>query len=242
MGMQDYLHDYENKNINDTWALSDVQFDKDILLDTIMLDAGQLGINTTNPLQYYRQCDMWWKKWQNTFQKWWEVQEKEYEPLWNTDRYEESHDDIVDTGTDNLTTYNQEIMDDDTTSSLSGEASGSSLDSTSGTVTNSVSAFDAGNNLVTHDSQSSNSQSEGTTNSNSSSTGTGTDDRTTTNNGTQDRDTTNDRDLDHSLHAWGNIGVMSSQDLYTQELKVRFINLYEHAAAIFIKEMTCAVW
>lgn len=240
--MQDYLYATQEKNLNDYWNLDNETFDKRVLLDTIILDASTLGVNTTNPLQYYTQCRMWWNKWKDTFQAWFDVLDEEYEPLWNTDRFEESHDDTVDKGYVNVKTHDKEVMDDDTTSKVNTTADSSMTSDGTANTTNSVSAFDAGDTLQTHDASSTTTHDATTTHSTSETTGNATDDRTTTSDGTSDEDNGNDRDYDHKLHAWGNIGVMSSQDLATQEIKLRFFNTYEHIAAIFIKEMTCAVW
>lgn len=263
MGMQDYLYQTQSKNLNDTWELDStiLTFDKDTLLDTIMLDAATLGINNTDPDQYYRQCAMWWKKWRYTFQTWWKVAETEYHWEWNTEWWEDGTNKETGSGTkdgtnsetqviDGDTTYgksgtSKEVMDDDTTGSLS--ASGSSH------TTNEVSAFDAPGNdpYVPHDTSStSSSNSENTsgtddrtTDVNWSENGTGTDDKTITTNGTTGEEMSSQKDASHDIYKRGNIGVMSTQQLERETMETKFhYNPYELMAAVFIKEMTCAVW
>ncbi len=232
---------YLNKSIADTWSLSSPNFDKDTLLDTIILKGGQFETLMADPLYFHRFSASWWKKWKDTFEGWFIVKDKEYEPLWNTDRYEEYHDDIKDVGTNDTSTSNREVVDDDATAASTVNSTDTLDANNTGSTTDAVSAYDSANY-----SPSSKSDTTGTTHSvdvNTTTTNsTSTDDRTTVNTGTVDNDTTNDRDVDHKLHAWGNIGVMSSQDLYMQEVKVRYWNFYEHMADIFVREMCVRVY
>lgn len=166
----------------------------------------------------------------------------------------------------------KEIMDDDTTYSKSGsshevvdkDTTGSSTTTNSSTTENTVSAYDS-NTYQPHDK----STTSGTSSTNTSGTddtttdgtyseqGSGTDDRTTdftedttgtedvtTNKtGSIDNDTTNDRDFDRDYHSWGNWGIsQTSQKLLKSEYEVRYWNLYEHIADIFLDEMTIGVY
>ena len=166
----------------------------------------------------------------------------------------------------------QEVMDDDTTYSKSGsshevvdnDTTGSSSTTNSSTTTNSVSAFDS-NTYQPHDQSTTNGNSSTTTSGTDDTTtdvtwseqGSGTDDKTTdytenttgtedvvTNKtGSIDNDTTNDRDFDRDYHSWGNWGIsQTSQKLLKSEYEVRYWNLYEHMADIFIDEMTIGVF
>lgn len=233
MGMQDYLNQNLEKNINDTWTLESnvLTFDKDTLLDTIMLDAGQLGINTTNPEQFYRQCAMFWNKWKYTFQKWWEVAEKEYQPLWNTEWWEDGNNAATAVGSRESNSSSSESMSDNAKGTL--RAPGTS-GSNGTTVENSVSAFDS-NTYQPHDkSVSTTTRSEDTTSK---------DDRTTQAAGTSNEDTTQSQSATHDIYKRGNIGVMSTQSLKEETFNTEFhYNPYNLMSAVFIKEMTCAVW
>ncbi|MBO7735775.1 MAG: hypothetical protein J6S67_24620 [Methanobrevibacter sp.] len=63
---------------------------------------------------------------------------------------------------------------------------------------------------------------------------------------TDERDLTdkidNDRDLDHEGRIHGNIGVVTSQKMVEDELKLRYNNLYNMVADVFIKELLIAVY
>ena len=166
----------------------------------------------------------------------------------------------------------REVVDDDTTYSKSGtskeivddDTTGSSSTTNSSTTTNTVSAFDS-NTYQPHDksdvSGSSSTTTSGTDDKTTdvtwSESGSGTDDRTTTGTegttgtedvttnttGSVDTDTTNDRDFDRDYHSWGNWGIsQTSQKLLKSEYEVRYFNLYEHMADIFVDEMTVGVF
>lgn len=63
---------------------------------------------------------------------------------------------------------------------------------------------------------------------------------------TDERDLTdkidNDRDVDHEGRIHGNIGVTTSQQMIDSELKLRYNNLYNMCADVFIKELLIAVY
>lgn len=52
----------------------------------------------------------------------------------------------------------------------------------------------------------------------------------------------NDRDLDHEGRIHGNIGVVTSQKMVEDELRLRYNNLYNMVADVFIKELLIAVY
>ena len=170
------------------------------------------------------------------------------------------------------TKTSKETMDDDTTYSKSGtskeivddDTTGTSSTTNSSTTTNEVSAFDA-NTYQPHDKSTTSGSTSGnttgtddkTTDTTWSESGTGTDDRTTdytettrgtddtteVTTGTIDNDTSNDRDFDRDYHSWGNWGIsQTSQKLLMSEYEVRYWNIYEHIADIFLDEMTIGVF
>lgn len=71
---------------------------------------------------------------------------------------------------------------------------------------------------------------------------TGTDDTTQDTEGTESTEGTADRDYDISYHEWGNIGVTTSQKMVTDELKLRYFDLYEHISDIFVDELCVRVF
>ena len=64
------------------------------------------------------------------------------------------------------------------------------------------------------------------------------------NTGTVDNTTTldNDRDIDHTGRVHGNIGVTTSQQMIESELRLRYNNIYNMIADIYVKELFVAVY
>jgi len=253
----------QRRSLVDSWEMSeDVHhFDPQVLLGAIMLKGSNFQPVFTDPRQFYMMNDIWWRKWARNFELQCIALEKEYEPLWDRDSHSEIIEHTDETGTLDTSTSDKEIMDDDTTYGKSGtskelvddDTTGHVTESGSSHTTNEVSAFDAPANdsYVPHDTSSTTtsntSNSTGTddreTNVTWSENGTGTDDRTTTKNGTVDTDTTGSKDHTHTQHDWGNAGIsMTSQKLLKQELDIRYWNIYEHIADIFLDEMTVRVY
>ena len=69
-----------NRSLTDPWELTDVEFNAETLLYTILNKAGEMTPLYSNAATFYKMNNFWWKKWQPTFQKWWEACEKVYEP------------------------------------------------------------------------------------------------------------------------------------------------------------------
>ena len=249
------------RSLKDPWEFTgevQTQFDPDVLLSTIMLKGSDLQPVFTDPRMFYTMNRAWWKKWEDTFYKWFIVNEKEYEPLWDRNGFEEVHEDTYDVGTDDTVSANTEVVDDDTTYSKSGsstevmddDTTNGSTTTENGTIENQVSAYDA-TDYQAHDKTIENKTTgvtgsgtdDRTTTNNWSESGSGTDDKTTANNGTVNNDTTNDRDFDRQYHSWGNWGIsQTSQKLLMSEYEVRYWNLYEHMSDIFIDEMCVRVF
>lgn len=119
--MENFLNNMEDqsRSLKDPWELEDVDFDPEALLAAIMIKGGQMEPLFTDPRFFYQMNLMWWKKWLPTFQYWWTALEKEYEPLWDRNGYEEVDDHTDETGTLDTATSGKEVMDDDTTGSKS---------------------------------------------------------------------------------------------------------------------------
>lgn len=115
--------DEGNRSLSDPWYGSQTQretdFDPQTLLDTIMLKGGELGVLFNNIATFYKMNYAWWRKWEHVFYKWWIVTEKEYEPLWDRNGYEQAHNDSKYKGT--LSNKANESKSEKGTSSTSNE-------------------------------------------------------------------------------------------------------------------------
>ena len=233
VGTERFLNRFE-KSITDEWTLDNETYDKQVLLASIINKAGQLEPLYTDPRYFHEMCGFWWKKWNRTFQKWFDVFDEEYNPLWDRNGYEEVHEDTVDV-LDNDTTYSKsgtvkEVTDDDYSIDKDTDVQS--------TTVNDVSAFDS-TQYQPHDKSTVNSHTDEAT--------TGTDDKTVDTtigeSGSGTDDSHNDRDFDRTYHSWGNWGIsQTSQKLLESELKVQYWNIYEHISDIFCDEMLVRVY
>ncbi len=105
----------QERSLKDPWELNgDLLFDPQVLLDTIMMKGGTLAPLYANAATFYRMNNAWWNRHKLTFQKWWEVIDDEYTPLWDRDGFEETIYKTTDDGSTTGNTTSTEVMDDDT--------------------------------------------------------------------------------------------------------------------------------
>lgn len=108
----------QERSLTDPWELEGtLLFEPEVLLDTILMKGGEFTPIYQNIATFYRMNRSWWLRHKLTFQKWWEVIDDEYTPLWDRDGFEETTDKTVDDGTTTGTKTSTEVMDDDTTKS-----------------------------------------------------------------------------------------------------------------------------
>lgn len=185
------------------------------------------------------------RKWQRTFQKWYDALQIEYEPLYNFDRYEHWTDTGTDTGTVNREgtdtgTVNREGTDTGTVGNI---ASSSDTSSSNGQTDTFVTTYDS--DTLHQDGRSTSTQTASSSG-NDSSTETrnlADSDKETRNLADSDKETRNlATSGEHDGHLYGNIGVTTSQQMLESELDIAEWNLYEHIADIFIKELCIMVY
>lgn len=243
IGLERHLNEFYNKSISDNWTISDSEnFDKQALLYTIVTKGGQFEPLYTDPRYFAEMSSLWWAKWSRTFNKWFSVFDKEYEPLWDRNGYEEVHEDTTDAGTNDTITNNRETTDNDTTVNETTAVTEVMDDDTTGHKENKVSAYDS-DTYQPETEEISQGTDDRTTTTNGTRNTVGTDDTTRQFTGNIDNDTTNDRDFDRTYHSWGNWGIsQTSQKLLEQELKIQGWNIYEHIADIFCNELLIRVY
>lgn len=86
--MATFLHS-KNKPINETWELDNQNYDKEVLLATILQQYGDFGCVEEDPVMFKYYCEMWWRKHYRTFQKWMDIFDEHTNPLINNWRREE---------------------------------------------------------------------------------------------------------------------------------------------------------
>lgn len=191
------------KNLNDIFVFDDNEFeyDSEVLISTIVSRGGTFEPLYMEPDYFYYMAGQFWARYKDSFYKWFEVLNMEYNPIENYDRNEQWHDDTTD---DNTIKYTGTVENDGTN-----------------TLETDISAFDS-NSYQPHNKD------------------TNTIDTTDTRDLTDKID--NDRDFDHKGRIHGNIGVTTSQQMIESELKLRYWNVYEHIADIFINDMLVSVY
>lgn len=207
--------------------------DMDTEISTILLRAGEFEVLYSDFEFMEEMIGIISKKWQRTFQKWYDALQLEYNPIENYDRYETWTDTGKNTGT--ITGTESEK----TTGSSSENIKGSSSDKSHSNSTTDTFVTPYDSDALHQDNESKSSQdanSSGETNQDT----TGSNSENTNKNSSENRDLSNSSD--HSGHLHGNIGVTTSQEMLTAELDIDEWNLYEHIADVFIRELCIPVY
>lgn len=264
-----------NKNersLKDSWELTgNLLFDADVLLDTIIMKAGELAPLYANVAMLYKMNHSWFNRHRLTFQKWWEVVDDPYNPLWTNDSFVQITEDTKETGDaftrtagsttgsddrKNSSIAHDHSKDEDLSYSKTRTDDHVTKDQNKGEVENGVSAYDSSlyspkDKTETRDAHTSNtdgfihSATEGQSVHNVEHTS---GDATighssSTNEGTSDTINTNERLFTHTTHTYGNNSVMmTGQKLVLEEIKARSIDLYDAMADIFVDELCVRVW
>lgn len=63
--------------------------DKDLFINTLLLEAGEFEVIYDDPDFFRNAISIWGRKWQRTFEKWYNALQVQYDPLNNYDRTEE---------------------------------------------------------------------------------------------------------------------------------------------------------
>ena len=243
--------------------------DKELFIDNVLIDAGEFGVLYADPDLMCKMIGVWGRKHYRTFDKWITALNKEYEPLYNLDVYDEweeagstsgsksgtSRGNVTDTltgGYNRTDGYNrsENLAEDITdTNDLHNETSGTTI------TENTRSAFDS-TSYQPHDMQevSAESQSDDTgdvvrdrdqsiTETNAGTqTDTHNESRTIANTGTTGEEASGTSSNEHSGHRYGNQGVTMSQQMLQAELDVQRWNIYEHMTDLFIQDFCIAVY
>lgn len=214
------IYDWD-KTIFDSITLPE-GVDKETLVNEILLEAGELSPIFTNPEAFKNASKIWFDAHRWNIEKLIALIAIQYDPLENYNRYEDLER--------NFERGEQESHTG--TSTDSGSISSTSTNSTGTTAENTVSADNA-STYQPSDKTATSTSSTGTTS--------GTSGNTTTRALADTAAITEDETHDNHIH--GNIGVMSTQQMFTQELDLlnRF-NLYQWIAKQFIIDNFVCVW
>jgi len=195
--------------------------DKDTLVSSILLRCSEFEVMYPDPDFLSMAITLWGKKNYWTFNKWAELINKQYDPLYNKDYYEE----IQDTHQGAASTSGSTSQSDDYTRTDNLQSSSNITD------THSEKAYNDSSFVQTTQDESH---------------GTGSNTGTQRNAGTTSGtfgDTKNDSYVDgHTYHGYGNIGITSAQELFQKEAEVARFNLYNQISDLFCQEFCIMVY
>lgn len=167
---------------------------KDTLVNNILLRSSEFEVLYPDPDFMKSAIGDFSNAWQPTFERWVNALALEYNPLENYDRKE------------------------DWTDTRNGHNSGTTSGRTNSTITNKVSAYDAGDDLTTHD--------QDTTVGADSSSSSG----------------ESHEGAKHDGRVHGNIGVTTSQQMLMSELDLGYWNIYEKITDLFLTHFVIPIY
>lgn len=114
--------------------------DKDITINAILIESGEFEVIYSDPAFIEGMIGLISKKWQRTFQKWYDALQLEYNPIENYDRFEEWTDKGTDTGTvkHGITKNSTSKGSEEYKASNSENITGSTSESTQGSTSESI--------------------------------------------------------------------------------------------------------
>ena len=210
--------------------------DKTDVVNNILLKGGEFEILYSNPEFMENMMVLWSNKNRWTFERWLLALTEEYNPLHNFDRHEEykdtkTGDEAINRVTQNSTTNNESITKDENVTALD-----HSISTGRGDTTNTVSAYDS-STYQPHDKAETSSVGDNTSTATTDVAGNQTTSGTSDMNGVDNSNRITSETLDHNAHLFGNIGLTTSQQMASDEIKLRRdYNLYDLIADLFISE------
>ena len=210
-----------------------MQIEKVALIKRILSKCNDYESLYGDPYFLQAMIEDWFSYMYPTFDKWIEVLEKTYDPLSNYNLSEIVNENDKGDGKELLSS----VRGESTTNQASGKDSSKHLANSNGDSTNTVSAFDSN----TYEPNNKNVWNDNLTKDDTDLTYGRKD--TTRDDETYNRTKTNEYKDEHHLgrKKEGNIGIRSNQELLEQELKIRYFNIYEAIADMFIGEFVILV-
>lgn len=249
-----------NPQIFDKFAVPD-EIDKDLVTNNLLLELAELELLYPNWDIMYDSIGFWSQKELPVWKKLAATINLEYNPIWNTDRTEEYVENV---GTDIVRNV-VEQHDGSTDTSVMGNDSETSSSNTDGSTSRDVISEASGNTLETQRVAAFNEENFSPSAQNNTDTHTDTsgleneknDVKVTGNNEISrvsdtnqkneqkiNRDDTesNTQERSHSLRAFGNIGVTTTQNMINQERQVALFNLADVIIDSFKNRFCILVW
>lgn len=192
--------------------------DTDLLVNVILKECGEMQPVWTNPIFMRKMIGLWSQQYERTFDKWLVAYNAEYNPIHNYDRHEELDE----------TAQDQRYR----TGTLNGEDHVQSDRKNTGgfTDTNTKSAYNANDyqphdkTVRTYDNQNENYKDDSSTYRSDS------------------ENETNTNTIDRNLHAFGNIGITTTQAMLQADYEISKWNIYENIKDLFMQEFCIMIY
>lgn len=199
--------------------------DKDTVVNNILLEGSDFEVVYPDPDFMRSAIGVWSNKHYHTFEKWIAAQNLSYNPIENYDRMEDWTD-TLDSDTTN-TNVDTTTENTDTTVNTTGEQTDS------GSVENTVSAFDADTYQPAEKSD--------TDNTTNTSTDTSSDVDFTHNSTITDTGTKDDTSV-HTGRVHGNIGTLTTQEMLKSEYEIARFNIVQQITDLFLTEFCILIY
>lgn len=223
---------------------------KETLTNNILVRGGEFEVINGDPEFLHNMVGFWSKKYESTMQRWVDLLAIEYNPLENYDRMEDWTDKTEGAGASSSTGVTARTNDQSAGSSES--VSGNQTDTTTTdrdkynappTTEHLRSAYDSSSYSPESKDVETGKFENKTESSVSNNRGTVSSGKETENvNMTESNSSTLNNDSEHSGRIHGNIGVMTSQQMWLQEAELGYWNLYEKITELFLQEFTIPVY
>ena len=238
IGLEGYLN--PEQSLFDKMTLPE-DIDKDTLIGSILMRCQEFELLYSDPYFMQDAISIWSRKNYRTFDKWVKALNIEYDPLYNYDRTEEytdTHSGQFGKSNSGTTSGSSDYT---RTDNLSQADDHTRTDNLSSTLTHSEKAFNDANLVTSAQDSTSDSGTQrmaGTVSNTGTQRNAGTESGSVSNNENGTDSYTNI----HNARLFGNIGIVTSQQMLQSELDIARWNMYEHIADLFCQEFCVMVY
>lgn len=223
------FYQFTDKKLFDNIKLYE-EFDKDILVDLIMQQSGELAPFHQQPEYLKRNIENWFDRMYEQFKRMYDALYAEYNPLENYDRHEDWSD------SESTSASTSESLSSSESESTSGSAHDSTSDSTSNSMENDISAANMTTGFLPD--SASRGQSAGNSSADTNNTTSRQNASTSSRNNIEGRQ----HFARHGGRIHGNIGVVTNVQMIQGELELRKFDIYETIANMFEEEFIVRIY
>lgn len=217
------------------------EMDKATMLDYIFMYAGENEVRYPDPTMLEHLINSWFSSRKHDFEMMWKALHAEYNPIENTDRYEDSRRTIERDSSNVVEKTSSQTTEVNGETSGEGTTTGENTRTPNLTTEETVSAFDS----ESYQPNSRRSESGSESNNNTETTNTSANSsQTAEQNGTENETATGkSKDAEKTtLHAHGNIGITTNQEMINEEIELRKFDIYKSIVLAFENEFTIPVY